>query len=121
MLKRRILMQAGWPREALLVTVVDKGKTKVTPCTVTTDKGDYVFDNLNKNILLWSATGYRFVKRQSQANPNVWVSLDRQPTIVTADSNSLAPRHDEPRPPLARPGQGARSARGPHLSSVKLP
>jgi hypothetical protein len=54
------------------------------------DKGDYVLDNLNKNILLWSATGYRFVKRQSQANPNVWVSLDRQPTIVTAASNSLA-------------------------------
>jgi Bacterial transglutaminase-like cysteine proteinase BTLCP len=95
LLKRRILMQAGWPREALLVTVVDKGKTKVTPCTVTTDKGDYVLDNLNKNILLWSATGYRFVKRQSQPNPNVWVSLDRQPTIVTADSNSFAPRHHE--------------------------
>jgi predicted transglutaminase-like cysteine proteinase len=122
LLKRRILMQAGWPREALLVTVVLKGKNEGhTVLTVTTDKGDYVLDNLNKNILLWSATGYRFVKRQSQANPDVWVSLDRQPTIVTADSNSLAPRHHEPRPPLARPGQGARSARGPHLSSVRLP
>jgi hypothetical protein len=49
-----------------------------------------VLDNLNKNIMLWSATGYRFVKRQSQANPNIWVALDRQPTIVTAASNSLA-------------------------------
>ena len=121
LLKRRILMESGWPREALLVTVVLKDKNEGhAVLTVTTDKGDYVLDNLNKNILLWSATGYRFVKRQSQANPNVWVSLDRQPTIVTADSNSLAPRRHEPPPPLARPGQGARSARGPHLSSVRL-
>ena len=80
LLKRRILMQAGWPREALLVTVVLKGKNEGhTVLTVTTDKGDYVLDNLNKNILLWSATGYRFVKRQSQANPNVWVSLIDSP------------------------------------------
>jgi len=67
LLKRRILMQAGWPREALLVTVVLKGKNEGhTVLTVTTDTG-------------------------------------------------------EPRPPLALPGQGARSARGPHLSSVRLP
>jgi predicted transglutaminase-like cysteine proteinase len=88
LLKRRMLMQLGWPREALLVTVVrnenDEGHAVLT---VTTDKGDYVLDNQNKNILLWSETGYRFVKRQSQANPNVWVSLgDRQPAIATATS-----------------------------------
>jgi predicted transglutaminase-like cysteine proteinase len=91
LLKRRILMESGWPREALLVTVVLMEKNEGhAVLTVTTDKGDYVLDNLNKNILLWSATGYRFVKRQSQANPNDWVSLDRQPTIITAASNPLA-------------------------------
>jgi len=41
----------------------------------------------NMNILLWSKTGYRFVKRQSQSDPNVWVSLGSQPpTIATATS-----------------------------------
>ena len=106
------MMELGWPREALLVTVVLKEKNEGhAVLTVTTDKGDYVLDNLNKNILLWSATGYRFVKRQPQGNSNVWVSLDRQPTIVAAASNSLAPRRHEPRPPLARPRQGATSAR----------
>ena len=42
-------------------------------------------DNQDKDILLWSETGYSFVKRQSQSNPNVWVALgDRQQTILTA-------------------------------------
>jgi predicted transglutaminase-like cysteine proteinase len=86
LLKRRMLIQSGWPREALLVTVVrDKKYEGHAVLTVTTDKGDYVLDNQNEDILLWSKTGYRFVKRQSQSNPNVWVSLDdSQPAIGTA-------------------------------------
>jgi predicted transglutaminase-like cysteine proteinase len=86
LLKRRMLIQSGWPREALLVTVVrdteDEGHAVLT---VITDKGDYVLDNKNDVILLWSDTGYRFVERQSQSDPNVWVSLgDPRPAITTA-------------------------------------
>jgi predicted transglutaminase-like cysteine proteinase len=88
LLKRRMLIQSGWPREALLVTVVrDKKDKSHAVLTVTTDKGDYVLDNQNEDILLWSKTGYRFVKRQSQSNPNVWVSLGGpRPAIATATS-----------------------------------
>ena len=86
LLKRRMLIQSGWPREALLVTVVrdteDEGHAVLT---VITDKGDYILDNKNDFIVFWSATGYRFVKRQSQSDPNVWVSLgDPRPAITTA-------------------------------------
>jgi predicted transglutaminase-like cysteine proteinase len=74
--KRRMLMQAGWPREALLITVVrDKHGDGHAILTVKTDKGEYVLDNQIDEILLWSDTGYRFVKRQSQSDPNQWVSL----------------------------------------------
>jgi len=53
--------------------------------TVTTDKGDYVLDNEREDILPWSETGYHFVKRQSQFDPNVWVSLiDPQSVTATA-------------------------------------
>jgi predicted transglutaminase-like cysteine proteinase len=62
----------------LLVTVVLEKNESHAVLTVTNDRGDYLLDNLNKNILLWSTTDYRFVKRQSQANPNGWVSLVRQ-------------------------------------------
>jgi predicted transglutaminase-like cysteine proteinase len=88
LLKRRMLIQSGWPREALLVTVVrDEKDEGHAVLTVTTDKGDYILDNQNKNILLWSETRYRFIKRQSQADPNVWVSLsNQQPAIATATS-----------------------------------
>ena len=86
LLKRRTLVQLGWPREALLVTVVldseDEGHAVLT---VSTDKGDFVLDNKKEDILLWSKTGYRFVKRQSQSDPNVWVSLiDPQSVVATA-------------------------------------
>jgi predicted transglutaminase-like cysteine proteinase len=86
--KRRMLMQAGWPREALLITVVrDKRGDGHAVLTVKTDKGEYILDNQNDQILLWSETGYRFVKRQSQADPNVWVSLgEPRGTPATAAS-----------------------------------
>jgi predicted transglutaminase-like cysteine proteinase len=88
LLKRRMLIQSGWPRETLLVTVVsDKQDEGHAVLTVTTNKGDYVLDNQNEDILLWSETGYRFVKRQSQSDPNVWVSLGvSRPAIATTTS-----------------------------------
>jgi predicted transglutaminase-like cysteine proteinase len=86
--KRRLLMTAGWPREALLITVVrDKRGDGHAILTVKTDKGEFILDNQNDQILLWSDTGYRFVKRQSQSDQNLWVSLgDPRGTPATATS-----------------------------------
>jgi predicted transglutaminase-like cysteine proteinase len=76
LLKRRLLIKAGWPREALLITVVrDKAGDGHAVLTVKTDKGEYILDNQEAQILLWSRTGYRFVKRQAQTDQNTWVSL----------------------------------------------
>jgi predicted transglutaminase-like cysteine proteinase len=88
LLKRRILIQAGWPSDALLVTVVrDKNGEGHAVLMVITDKGDYVLDNQTNDILLWSRISYRFVKRQSQSDPNVWVALgDSRTTTATATS-----------------------------------
>jgi predicted transglutaminase-like cysteine proteinase len=74
--KRRMLMEAGWPRSALLITVVrDQHGDGHAVLTVETNKGEFILDNQRNDVLLWSQTGYRFVKRQSQSDPNVWVSL----------------------------------------------
>src|SRR5262249_35464115 len=55
LLKRRMLMQAGWPRQALLITVVrDKRGDGHAVLTVKTDKGEFVLDNQNEDVLLWS-------------------------------------------------------------------
>jgi predicted transglutaminase-like cysteine proteinase len=88
LLKRRMLIQAGWPREALLMTVVrERNGDGHAVLTVKTDKGEFVLDNQVADILLWSETNYHFVKRQSQSNPNVWVSLgDPRPATSTASA-----------------------------------
>jgi predicted transglutaminase-like cysteine proteinase len=85
LLKRRMLIQAGWPREALLITVVrDRNDDGHAVLTVKTDRGEYILDNQTEDLLPWFETGYRFVKRQSQRDPNVWVSLgDPRPAPTT--------------------------------------
>jgi predicted transglutaminase-like cysteine proteinase len=87
LLKRKMLMKAGWPREALLITVVrDKKGDGHAVLTVKTDRGEFILDNQENEILAWNKTGYRFVKRQSQSDPSVWVSLGelRVPATVSA-------------------------------------
>ena len=74
--KRKLLMDMGYPRQALLMTVVrDLQGNGHAILTVKTSKGDLILDNLNEDIRVWSETGYTFVKRQSQENPNLWLSL----------------------------------------------
>jgi predicted transglutaminase-like cysteine proteinase len=88
LLKRRMLIKAGWPRSALLITVVrDKKGDGHAVLTVKTNHGEFVLDNQDAKVLPWSKTGYRFVKRQSQQDPNRWVTLGRPlaaPATVSA-------------------------------------
>ena len=82
LLKRRMLIQLGWPRSALLVTVVrDRKGEGHSVLTVRTNRGEFILDNQVEPILPWADTGYQFTKRQSQSDPNIWVSLgDPRPT-----------------------------------------
>jgi predicted transglutaminase-like cysteine proteinase len=77
LLKRKMLIDLGFPRQALLMTVVkDASQEGHAILTLKTTKGEFVLDNLNDDMKPWTAAvGYRFVKRQSQENPNVWVML----------------------------------------------
>ena len=86
--KRKMLVDAGWPREALLITVVrDKRGDGHAVLTVKSDKGEFILDNQNEEIVAWTETGYRFVKRQSQYDVNVWVSLgDQRPAIAAVSA-----------------------------------
>jgi predicted transglutaminase-like cysteine proteinase len=76
LMKRKILIERGYPRSALLVTVVrDAQNEGHAILTVKTNAGEFVLDNLNDEIKPVSRIAYKFVKRQSQQNPNVWVAL----------------------------------------------
>ena len=90
LLKRRMLLQAGWPRTALLMTIVHEANGEGhAVLTVKTNKGEYILDNLNDKILLWSETTYRYYKRQSQTDPNVWVWLMDTRDAQATKSSSL--------------------------------
>lgn len=87
LLKRRALMQAGWPRQALLMTIVHEANGDGhAVLTVKTDHGEYILDNLTDDIRLWSQTPYRYYKRQSQGDPNVWVWLEDGHTDIASSS-----------------------------------
>jgi predicted transglutaminase-like cysteine proteinase len=75
--KRRQLIAMGFPRQALLMTIVrDKNDQGHAVLTARTSRGDYILDNLTDEVKPWDKTGYRFVKRQSQEDPNVWVAIE---------------------------------------------
>jgi predicted transglutaminase-like cysteine proteinase len=77
LLKRKLLMEQGFPRQSLLLTVVrDLHGDGHMILTVKTNKGDLVLDNLVDDIRAWDETGYKFIKRQAQEDPNVWVELN---------------------------------------------
>jgi predicted transglutaminase-like cysteine proteinase len=74
--KRKLLVDAGFPRQALLMTVVkDLEGEGHAILTVKTDRGEFVLDNLAEDVRPWDATGYTYIKRQAQSDPNVWLDL----------------------------------------------
>jgi predicted transglutaminase-like cysteine proteinase len=76
LMKRRNLLQAGLPAQALRLAVVDSPASgRHAVLTVATDKGDYVLDNLSGEIRSWRATDYAWIERQDATNPMTWVSL----------------------------------------------
>lgn len=76
LLKRRLLMENGWPENALLITVVrDEEGAGHAILTVRTRQGDYILDNKHNQVQIWNKVPYRFVKRQSYSHPKKWTSL----------------------------------------------
>ena len=75
--KRHELIRRGWPAAALALTVAKtswgEGHLVVT---VRTDQGDLVLDNLRSSVIPWEKTGYDWIMRQSELNPQFWVELD---------------------------------------------
>ena len=77
LLKRKLLMESGWPPSSLLITVVTlRNGEGHAVLTVRTNRADYALDNLNQRILPWNKTKYRFLKRQSSSHSGKWVSID---------------------------------------------
>ena len=74
--KRKELIDAGLPERALRIAVVRTwDNIGHAVLTVATDQGDYVLDNLNRDIVPWHEARYTWISRQDAENPMGWVSL----------------------------------------------
>lgn len=89
LLKRKLLVEAGLPRRAMLMTVVlDEKDEGHAILTVRTDRGDFILDNKTDKVVEWYDTHYTYIKRES-ARKAEWVYLTLEPDqpIVTAAQN----------------------------------
>ncbi|NDW06658.1 transglutaminase-like cysteine peptidase [Jiella pacifica] len=71
--RKRLHEEAKIDLGNLLITVVKKtnGEGHAVLTLHTTD-GDFILDNLNWRVLLWSDTPYAFLKRQNTGDPGKW-------------------------------------------------
>lgn len=99
--KRHDLLAAGFPASALLLAsaVTSLGVNHLV-LIVSTDRGDFVLDNLHDDIRPWNRTGFRWLARQSHRNPHFWVEISASamhvaslPVIVVGGNSvsALAP------------------------------
>ncbi len=83
LLKRKELIANGFAEANLLITVVRKldGEGHAV-LTLRSASGDYILDNLDNDVKLWSQTSYRFLKRQASSDAGRWVTIENGGDII---------------------------------------
>lgn len=83
LLKRQMLINAGFPVNTLLLTVVrqENGEGHAV-LTIRTDRGDLILDNLEDSVKVWNQTSYTFLKRQSARHSGQWVDILHNPEML---------------------------------------
>ena len=64
-----------------MTVVIDDAGEGHAVLTVRTDRGDFVLDNKRDAVLPWAATGYTYVKRESQYE-TAWVAIDAGAAVL---------------------------------------
>jgi predicted transglutaminase-like cysteine proteinase len=80
--KRHELLGRGWPSRALLLAevIIRSGEHHMV-LVVRTLAGDFVLDNLNKDIRPWTSAPYQWVRIQSPSHPLFWSTIRVAPTV----------------------------------------
>lgn len=89
LLKKKLLVQLGFNADELLITVLlDEHGEGHAVLSILTKSADLILDNRRDEVLSVNQTNYKFLKRQSQLDPNQWVSLRKTDTQVLVSSQS---------------------------------
>lgn len=90
--KKRELIAEGLPRSALLLTAAWTETNEGHLVLVArTDRGDLVLDNRVATVLAWPRLPYRWIARQSEENPAMWVAIET-PGVPVAQAPGAAVR-----------------------------
>jgi predicted transglutaminase-like cysteine proteinase len=77
LLKRQQLLEMGWSSSSLrIATALTQGGTGHAVLIVRLNNQDVVLDNLTDAIRPWYETEYRFLKIQSDTDPNAWFAVE---------------------------------------------
>ena len=71
LLKRRMLMNLGWPSSALLIATTWNHAVLIAR----TPLGDLILDNVTSDIAIWHRTPYRILMIQSPRDPRQWEAM----------------------------------------------
>lgn len=89
LLKKRLLTKLGFAPSDLLITVLlDEHGEGHAVLTILTQNMDLILDNRRNEVLSANQTAYKFLKRQSQTDPKVWISLKKTETQVLVSSQA---------------------------------
>ncbi len=88
LLKRKQLIAMGVPISDALITVVrQRNGAGHAVLTVRTDRGDFILDNLEPQILAWNKTSYRYLKRQSDKDASQWITVQDNRQVLVGSVN----------------------------------
>lgn len=74
LLKRKKLLELGWPASALLIAVVKTPENEGHAVLLArTSRADYVLDNLSGDVKTWRETPYKWEKAQSPFYAAYWL------------------------------------------------
>ncbi len=87
-LKRRMLIERGWPADSMLLTtaITEQGEHHVV-LTVTTDSGDFILDNRYVQVQAWEDMKYTWLARQDPRNLMRWVTTQQPEQRIARLSN----------------------------------
>lgn len=88
LLKRQMLIENGFSPSNLLITVVRRpdGEGHAV-LTLRTSTGDFVLDNLTRDVKNWRDTPYKYLKRQASYHTGRWVNIENGSPLIVGSVN----------------------------------
>jgi len=81
LLKRKLLVEAGLPRRAMRMPVIDETGQGHAVLTIRTADGDLILDNRVDAVLRVHEVAYEFIKRES-SHAVEWLFLEREAAVA---------------------------------------